>query len=515
MAPKKPIHYERKIKQSRKFRTEFKKFLQEERSSKAGLKQEECPKLTTQRGYESTASGSYCDVNYLLRLAMWFHEKADYLSSSKRLKKLLLLWILGKLEKAPEENSFRLEVASDHYDDPSMDEANAIFDEKWELHGKPVQNHVNSALRELLTSIDTQSDPSEYEMSTRLPTLDFFPEAFEPLTVIVGGYSGDIPKDPEHIYELFRQSQSMVNLHYLPRLGLSRETRIISDQLFIEQNDKDRAKILGNSHLLVIGGPLVNAVARHLALTKQLVFNFSFTELTYRWSKVYDLFVDSKLFDKSSAVRMFAEMLKMHQDDIDVTSEKFASFGIPLEKRDEIKNFLLMIRGLMNSLGADNKDILERFRPKEMFTPLKSDLISTSSDTHREYAIISLGENPWGTLLKEVDSQHPSYTAVVVAGINENSTTLALKALSSRGNFKMRPCGGILEVSEPSSSNTGVDRVENSDYKWVTSEYDLDGLLDSLKRSSASFGGRANSFKLFSEDEMRNYQSLIRKFIDE
>lgn len=504
-----------------KYRRMLARFLREEREREPALLREDCPDKEYQKQLETEYKRRSLDFRYLLRLMMRFRQFEKPLPSPHRLRRLLILLILARIEAVIGHKRFREETASDYArihlsegDEDYTKKVNEEFEKAWAKYGEEVQKYFQDVLFRAFEELTEEPapPPPDPQPARRLPTLDSFPEQFRPLVVIVGGYYGKIRREPEHVYDLFKQSQSLVNLHYLLRLKLHPDTEVISEQLFLELKNRERAsELLGNRHLLVVGGPLVNAVSRSLVLKKELIFNFAYRQDTYRWEKVYDLFIDSGLFNPSS-VKALYRMLETPQDQIDVTSPRFTSTGVKRDDLEKIKEIVYDIRyRLMRNMRANNDDITEQFRPKELFSPLEPGLFSCDVDTGHERALISLGENPWARLLREDDPKHPKYALIAVAGTNFLSTALAIKALGSREDFLDRPLGGLLEIIE--SNSDGIRHVTESWYEWLTQPYQVKDVLTKVDAALESFAERPDAFTLFnSEAELENYRKVVQEY---
>lgn len=246
------------------------------------------------------------DLAYLLRLIIWYRHKGIALPSGPRLRAILICWTLARLERWPKSKTFREDLVLDYNElqkpvrEDSEDikeafekEIERLFPAVWEQQGGPeAQEYFRNTLASLYEKLAAESyieirdeEPPQLAPPS-LPTLDRFPEDFQPLVIIVGGFFGKICREPEHLSDLFRQAQSFSNLFYLPRLGLPENTEIVTDRLLLDlHSEEERAEFLGDKHVLVIGSPLVNIVSRYLVLNKKLVFNFVFGKKTYQLGK--------------------------------------------------------------------------------------------------------------------------------------------------------------------------------------------------------------------------------------
>lgn len=512
---------------SGKWRQEFAKAMREEREQR-GLTRPEYPQYGRyQEDIEKERRSA--DLSYLLRLIMWFRDTDNPLPSPRRLRALLILWALARLEAVPEGFEFRKEVARD-YDEtrfkslvrPEKDspervkekykkDIDAIFNDHWPKRGPAAQEYFQETLNDVYEELKTEP-VLPYDPSTgHLPTLEYFPEAFKPLVVIVGGSAGLKPSEPEHISELFRQPQSMLAMHYFPRLGLDTETEIVSDRLLLElQDDPERAEaLLGRVNLLVVGSPLVNAFSRHLVLNKKLIFNFVFNQETYLLGRdFYDDMIRMGLFE-GSPVLLFRRLMDAEPAAMDAESARFTD--ISDEDKQLIKEKVLGIRALMSAHDMKYEDMTELFRPDRIFSPLKQLLIHGSRDSRHEYAVISLGENIWANMLRE-KKDVPRRALILVSGTHELSTSLAVRALSSKETLRGHPLGGVLDITKGRA--VGPKYVTGSRYDWRTLAYDAREVLDKTEEVLQSFDKRPSAFALFEKkEELEMYREVVRQYI--
>ncbi|HEX8072934.1 MAG TPA: hypothetical protein VF546_23515 [Pyrinomonadaceae bacterium] len=528
------------------WRDKFAEFIQEERR-RAELSIHDFPTPSTLAEAEwkassSEAARSVLRAETLLRWLIWLRSAGKHRPSPERLHALLLLWVLATLEHLPEQPSFQEKLAK-HYESRFDREKTiySVFKENWDKGGKKVQRRLRRLLVLTYKKLIAEPKPAGAESAApptarplkvepppegapptplnHLPTLDLFPEDFKPLVVIVGGYAGPIQREPEHISELFRQSQSFVNLYYLPRLRLDPDTVIVSDRLLLELHD-DRARaaeLLGRRHILVIGGPLLDSVSRHLMLTKRLIFNFAFPPNTYRFARDFrDFYDDIKragLLDTGDAVRLFYRMMDMAPHELELTPPELTEFDMTEADRQKIKDLVVELRRLSGKSEATNHDITELFRPTYMFSPLWSTLAPLTADTNHEFAVISLGDNLWANLLRQEDKTHPRYALIAVSGINRLSTALAVKALSHAEALHERPFGGLLEVAPDKAIE--LKQVTNTNPKWLTKPYQAPSVLQKIDQSMRAFDERPDAFTLFEmRRELERYREMVAQYVE-
>src|SRR5262249_26225831 len=125
---------------------------------------------------------------------------------------------------------------------------------------------------------------------------------------------------PARISDLFRANASLTDLFFLNELKLSKDTRIVSDRFVIDMNPSDRVEHFGHSHLLIIGGTKVNAVARELG--RYGIFRFQLSDDEKLFQDLYDELRSehqkNDLFPDPGCLEMFYEVLnepKLMADD--------------------------------------------------------------------------------------------------------------------------------------------------------------------------------------------------------
>jgi hypothetical protein len=527
-----------------KWRRELARFLKTERKDEAKLTQEEAPHPKTIKLYEKETPKKIPDLDYLIRLLMLFHREKNHKASPSRLRRLFMLWIFARIEHIinnPEIKGFKREVVSDFklkLDDPDDIESDEtkIFTYYWRKSGVTVQKQVHDALYPFSKDIPSEaetippdskclptsdSEPLPILDSKHLPTFAHFPEHFSPLTVIVGDYVGGENHEPRHFSELFRQSQSTINLHYLLQLNLPSDTEIVSDRLLLElKDDEERAKqLLGHRHLLVIGSPLVNSFSRHLILKKKLVFNFVFRKEPYDlWNDFYDDIKKTGLLDTPDAVAMFNQMMNT-QGRIVVRHHKLSGDEISEEHRKEIKKKVLEMRRKTKYENMTSAKLIKKyFRPNHYFSPFESDLQSCKEEPDEAFAVVSLGENYWAeNYVYKKGGEYPRRALIAVCGEDRIATAVALKALRSKHkeSFQNRPLGGALKITR--SGLNGPKRVTESRFNWLDKEYKASEVLTEIDHALESFDENPDAYTpLFnSKGDIETYREIVKQYTEE
>ena len=279
----------------KKWIASFARLLREERQL-ARVNIEDCPKSGNYQE-ECETTKRVPDLKYLIRLLMWFEYKREHQITPERLRQLLILWALAKIESYLKNKNFQKEVERDTYEEAS---SSLKFADVWTKYGSKVFSHLENTLIPIYEGLTESTERVSPEPPIgKLPTLEMFPDAFDPLTVVVGGRTGPPTREPERLSELFRRGQGLIDLSYLLRLGLKRNVRIIPDETLIDMPINQRTQELGRSHLLVIGSPLVNSLSRYIALKKKLIFNCVYGNDTYRWKEDLRSFQTNRIIRQS------------------------------------------------------------------------------------------------------------------------------------------------------------------------------------------------------------------------
>jgi hypothetical protein len=464
------------------------------------------------------------DLGYLLRLMIWYRQKGIAIPSRSRLRAILICWALARLEAVPEGDTFREHLITDYAEitKPSTKSPAAkdafkktvaeVFTALWPERGGPeAQEYIREMIGPIYKEIIGHKPLllEQEPLDQRLPTLDRFPEAFQPLVVIVGGYFGKIGRDPDHISDLFRQSQNVSNLHYLLRLNLPPETEIVSDRLLLElHDDPERAdELLGSKHVLVIGSPLVNVVSRHLVLNKKLIFNFVFNKQAYLLGKnFYDDMIKSRLFENLASVVLLRKLMDARTEEFEEISSR-ASEPSSLDKA-RIEKIVLSIRQRIGAPEANHDSVTDLFRPSNIFSPFSSLLLHAGADTNHQHGVISLGENIWS----KISHGTPKHALVFVGGTHELSTAIALRDLSAKEALVDYPLGGILETI--SGNAPGPKRVTGVGSKWITEKYQAHNLLNKIDRVLETFADVPSANTLFdTQTELEDYRDMVAKYL--
>ena len=237
-------------------------------------------------------------------------------------------------------------------------------------------------------------------------TLADFPDRFLPLTVIVGDKREDDPKNPG---DLFVFSASTVDDRWLMDLGLPRGTEKLSDKVLMTASEQWLEERLGRTHLLVIGSPASNLLARNY--NDHFLFRFALNnETVVKWER--------------------------KRKDLLGRETPFELLAFKENSKSELKHMMRLFKqpGFVN-FNYDN---------------LK---VGIDLAENRDFAVVSIGRNPFA----EPES---GFFAILAAGIHHPGTAHAVKRLGQPETFKEHPLGGVLEVQVPK------DDLRERDVKW-------------------------------------------------
>ncbi len=375
------------------------------------------------------------------------------------------------------------------------------------------------AIREL------KADFGERKISkSTLPTLDCFPDAFTPLTVITGT---GLAIPPARISDLFRANASLTDLFFLSELRLPKDTRIVSDRFVIDMNPRDRVRHFGNRHLLIIGGPKVNAVAREHG--RYGIFRFQLSDDEKLFQDLYDELrtehENNDLFPGPACLEMFYEVL--NEPNLPADDPMFIRLVRDEGQRTKIhEKAIELIEKLGERTRFKYKDIIETFVPKSLIDPTSGLLYSAKpAIKEKDLTMITLAPNFY-----DRDSEPASYAAnkyrfvsVIVAGVDRLGTAAGLRTLAQPEDFKDYPLGGFLEADE-GIGPPDFERYSSARCLWtdnLTRAYTVEDFIGKVKKFKEQPDKPTNknkALKMISDEEgldvkgLDNYLSFLGKF---
>jgi hypothetical protein len=313
--------------------------------------------------------------------------------------------------------------------------------------------------------------------------------------VIVGASVRHPPSSTGH---LFRQNAQLTDLIYLPHLNCGPDPLMLTDNMVIALEEEDRRKLLGEKHLLVIGGPIVNVATRYL--NNGSIFPFCFSEQKKKFDNIFDTVKELPSLRNSRAVGHFYEMLKRPAAEVKLDSPPFTGRDVK-RVRDDVEKFREVF-GLDDEVVYD--DILGWLTDVQgLFDPLLPRIVK-SSRREPNLGVISLGKNLW--------ADDPHYVCVTVAGFNPEGTVGALRALVY-STFINHPCGGILNAALPQESSEFM-RFTDAEFHWVTEPYSVTDLKSGLDRIQRDNRTNRPAYCAFHGDErhFNEYSRFVKSF---
>lgn len=316
--------------------------------------------------------------------------------------------------------------------------------------------------------------------------------------VVIVGASVRYP--PSSTEQLFRQNAQLSDLMYLPNLDLGPEPLLLTDNMIIALADEDRKLLLGNKHLLVIGGPVVNVATRYL--NNRSIFPFCFDERKRKFDEVFDTLKGYSSLRSSQAVEQFYLMLQRPAADIKLDSRPFTGRNVSKVKEDADK----FRRDFELEEDTVYDDVIGWLTGlNSFFDPIARNEVKPSR-TEPNLGVVSLGKNHW--------ADDPHYVCVTVAGLNPFGTVGALRALVY-SKFIDRPCGGILNAALPQNPSEYF-RFIDADFDWVTEQYSVADLKAHLARIHKDNRRGRPAFHAFhgAHDYFNDYAKFVRSFAD-
>jgi transcriptional regulator with XRE-family HTH domain len=334
-------------------------------------------------------------------------------------------------------------------------------------------------------------DPADRKSSTQ--SLEYFPEAFQPLTVICGDRRESSPKSRG---DLFAYSVSITDLTFLPQLGLPRDTRIRSDKLCVLLAPDTLRSLFGQTNLLIIGSPAVNFASR--AANKHSLFRFNMSQELKLWEER-----SAKLrhLNAREHLRIFSKMAQNPQ----YIGTDPGTYNTQLP-REEI---FAIAEDVKDALGNhDLRSIMNQFRRSGFVDPIDERIHGQFTHEDNDFCAISIGKNPYA-------DKNSDFVAITAAGIHGPGTAHAVKILGEKDRairFRQHPFGGVIEV-QLNWAEQWADRLTNAAWQWQTKDYTPGDLLKNLERGLTGFENHSDPSAAppLSNEEIANCIQLVRK----
>ncbi len=337
-------------------------------------------------------------------------------------------------------------------------------------------------------------------------TLKQFPEAFYPLTIVCG----DRREDPPHTEgDLLAYSAAMTDLMFLPGLGLAGEqaVTIVSDKLFVMQNEATLARMFGQTNLLLIGSPAANFATR--LINNKALFRFDLRAKSRAWAG--QIAAVAGTLDEPRKLEAFLRLIQQPNQVIravfeerGVSEEELEGSLIPaVVKRlfdldeDEVRELVT----LKDEIFGKEKpaDWMNSFRKPGFVDPASQRFYGSTTGPNIDFGVVSLARNPFAA--------SDDYVCIIAAGIHGPGTAHAVKALTRHDLFDERPLGGVIEVSLTKWTDWRT-RFERVGWKWQTRPYTSDSLKANFESAlNQTVADRGPAFADMSDDDLR--ESLV------
>jgi len=283
---------------------------------------------------------------------------------------------------------------------------------------------ANAALERAMSTLSQRGHATR----TSGRTLRDFP-SFSPLAVI----SGDKREDSVSrisCADFGAVSPSHAEFRWLPSLGLDSSVEIYGDKMFVLEDADKLKKRFGEKHLLVLGSPASNHLARRCLLSRQnRVKGWQPAAPLFRFNLPKFVLQNIESFI-SSVAGMTAKELVAKQDDQSISSNMKAWLHY------------LFTGGILDPSGGPHW------------------LRGFDLNSQRDYGLVSLARNPFS------DPSRKPFMCIMVAGFHLFGTAHSLKILSNADKaFEKHPFGGVIKVD----INNGLQfasRFDESTAEW-------------------------------------------------
>jgi hypothetical protein len=325
-------------------------------------------------------------------------------------------------------------------------------------------------------------------------TLEFFPGAFSPMTVICGDRRETTPKTKG---DLFAYSVSITDFTFMLQLGLPEDTVVRTDKLCLLSSPESLKRLFGTTNLLVLGSPAVNFASR--IINNHALFRFDLASEIKLWEKEIGELTHLRRRDH---LRVFAQMLKKKKP----LSVNPSDYGDPNIPADEMQRLAADAARIFR--GQEVKDILNGFRRAGLIDPADQKIHGTHTPEDKDFAIISVAKNPYA----QPDSD---FVAIFAAGIHGPGTVQAVNALAGKEKgriFGQHPFGGVLEI-QLNEYEQWSDRLEHATWRWQTGAYSAGQLMANLEAGLPEFAGHepARATPPLSRDEITHCLELLKR----
>lgn len=332
-------------------------------------------------------------------------------------------------------------------------------------------------------------------------TLYNFPEAFQPIVVVIGDRREDPPKT---MADLLAYSVSSSDILFLKHLNIGK-VDILSDKIFILEDFQTLKRKYGNTNLLVIGSPAVNLLSRKI--NNDSIFHFNISKDAKNKLKLQENILDNIKFDQES--------LSIYRD-ILFGATSINELLIKFKHRPSIdKELKIKCKNILEQYKSTDlkrwKDLMHEFDRPGIFDPIDNTIHGASPKPYFDYGLISIAKNPF--------SDSNNFVSVYVAGVHAPGTAHCIKLLSNSSAFAAHPYGGVIEI-EIDLYKGWTDRLYSSNVNWQTHPYEENDeripiiFIKLIYPNAKSYENKKEIFISSQYDEYNNSQKKFNTFIE-
>lgn len=274
--------------------------------------------------------------------------------------------------------------------------------------------------------------------STKAATLVDWPRAFaSDVVVFVGDRRETPPKSPA---DLLAVSGSMGDLFNFCRLALPPDTEIRSDKTSVTAHASAVSSLLRDKHLLVIGSPAANLMAR-----------------TINSGACFSFYAEKDALADEAAFRKVLEPIRYLPGELEQFA--YSRRDSNLERSDTDREQTPE----QKEWARRRRNLIYAFARSGILDPVHYvGKRAKATNAHTDYGLVSLCRHPWSD----------DHVAIMVAGLHGPGTAAAVKLLSEEGTFARRPLGGVFRVNVPVDA-AWEERYRHLSIEWDTHEYSI------------------------------------------
>ncbi len=268
------------------------------------------------------------------------------------------------------------------------------------------------------------------------------------LTIVVGDRRENPPETPG---DFFAHTSSTRDLTWIFSLGLPQSTILWNDKIIsATQTDNEIPDALKIRHLLIIGSPFCNLMARKVNQSTFFRFNIN-----------------------NEVIR-------------EIDTEERGFRGLDRNQNE--------LRQKFNDLSNRHDELVMKLRGLGFIDPIRQqENVGAFTGQDNDYATISFCEHPYSK----------NHYAILIAGLHLPGTMAAVKTLAEPEFFTDRPVGGIIKISIPIGN--WYERLTRSDVEWFTPAYTIESLMERFNNKSTDLFRRG----VYQDNDSQKYTELL------